>query len=69
MSLNNKKELVEIVKIVSRDLQKTQLKPKLFCDITGRETLFVADFYCHSEKLIFELDGEYHKYRLTEDKE
>jgi very-short-patch-repair endonuclease len=40
-----------------------------FHDITGKETFFVADFYCHEEKLIVELDGKYHQYRLKEDKE
>ena len=38
-----------------------------FHDVTGKETFFVADFYCHEEKLIIELDGKYHKYRLKED--
>ena len=41
----------------------------IFRDITGKETFFVADFYCYEEKLIIELDGEYHQYRLKEDKE
>ena len=40
-----------------------------FHDITGRESFFVGDFYCHEEKLIIELDGKYHKYRLKEDEE
>ena len=38
-------------------------------DITGKETFFVADFFCFDEKLIIELDGKYHRYRLQEDKE
>jgi very-short-patch-repair endonuclease len=38
-----------------------------FHDVTGKETFFVADFYCHKEKLIIELDGKYHKYRLKKD--
>ncbi len=38
-------------------------------DITGKETFFVGDFYCHEEKLIVELDGKYHKYRLKKDRE
>jgi len=40
-----------------------------FHDVTGKETFFVTDFYCHEEKLIIELDGKYHQYRLKEDKE
>ena len=38
-------------------------------DITGKETFFIADFYCHEEKLIIEVDGKYHKYRLKEDEQ
>jgi len=40
-----------------------------FHDITGKETFFVGDFYCHEEKLIVELNGKYHNYRLRQDKE
>jgi len=39
----------------------------LFYDITGRELFFVADFYCHEENLVIELDGKIHQYRLKED--
>jgi len=39
----------------------------IFHDITGKETFFIADFYCHETGLIVELDGEYHTYRLAED--
>ena len=39
----------------------------LFYDITGRESFFVADFYCHDEKLVVELDGKIHQYKLRED--
>jgi len=41
----------------------------LFYDIHGKESFFIADYYCHENKLIIELDGEYHKYRLTEDEQ
>lgn len=41
----------------------------IFHDITGKETFFVVDFFCFDEKLIIELDGKYHQYRLQEDKE
>ena len=40
----------------------------LFYDLTGKESFFVADFYCYEAKLIIELDGEIHKYKLQEDK-
>lgn len=41
----------------------------IFHDITGRETFFIADFFCFEGKLIIELDGKYHQYRLKEDEE
>lgn len=40
-----------------------------FHDITGKETFFIADFFCFEERLIIELDGKYHQYRLHEDDE
>lgn len=49
------------------DMKKFLRQHPLFYDSTGKESFFVADFYCHEEKLIIELDGVYHKYRLTED--
>ena len=91
MSLNRKKELSEIAKIICRDLRRNsteaekifweEVRNKKFCnkkfyrqyplfhDITGKETFFVADFYCNEEKLIIEIDGNYHKYKLKEDNE
>jgi very-short-patch-repair endonuclease len=41
----------------------------LFHSITGKETFFIADIFCYEEKLIIELDGNYHQYRLKEDEE
>ena len=89
MSLNIKKQLVEVAKVVCRELRKNSTNAEeliwqavhnkkfeemkflrqhpFFHDVTGKETFFVADFYCHEEKLIIELDGKYHKYRLKED--
>lgn len=40
-----------------------------FHDITGKETFFITDFFCFEAKLIIELDGRYHQYRLQEDEE
>ncbi len=39
----------------------------IFHDISGRETFFVADFYCYTEKLVIEIDGNIHQYKLKED--
>lgn len=32
----------------------------IFFDLHGKESFFIADFYCFEEKLIIEIDGEYH---------
>ncbi len=91
MSLNHKKELVEIAKIVCRELRNNSTEAeKLFWaevrnnkfdnkkfyrqypfyyDITGRESFFVADFYCHKAKLVIELDGHQHKSNQQYDKD
>ncbi len=39
----------------------------VFYDFNGKESFVIADFYCAEKKLIIELDGEYHKYRLNKD--
>ena len=39
----------------------------LFVDINGRETFFVADFYCHEKKLIIEIDGRIHDFQTNDD--
>ena len=41
----------------------------IFYDLSGKETFFIADFFCFEEKLVVELDGKYHRYRLKEDEE
>jgi len=91
MSLNRKKELRKVAKIVCRDLRKNSTMAEkifweavrnkklngkkfyrqhpLFYDITGKESFFVADFYCQQEKLAVELDGRYHEYKLNVDTE
>lgn len=40
----------------------------LFVDMNGRETFYVADFYCHELKLVIELDGKIHNYNKQHDK-
>ena len=89
MSLNKKWELVNIAKIVCRDLRKRQTTAEqifwkavrnrkfynlkfvrqfpFFHDITGKETFFVADFFCFEKDLIIELDGVIHRYKLKDD--
>jgi len=41
----------------------------IYYDITGKESFYIVDFYCRQEKLIIELDGQYHQYSLKKDKE
>lgn len=33
----------------------------LFFDYFGKETFYIADFYCFEKKLVIEIDGGYHK--------
>jgi very-short-patch-repair endonuclease len=33
----------------------------LFFDYFGKETFYVADFYCHENSIAVEIDGAYHK--------
>ncbi len=40
----------------------------LFYDLNGKESFFIADFYCHTHKTIIELDGPVHDFQLAEDK-
>ena len=39
----------------------------LFFDYLGKETFYIADFYCHEHKLIIEIDGKIHAYQKRKD--
>ena len=39
----------------------------LFVDWLETETLFVADFYCFERRLVLEVDGRIHDYRIDHD--
>ena len=89
MSLNHKKELVEIAKTVCRELRRNLTDAEkllweevrnnkleirkfyrqypIYYDLTGRESFFVADFYCHKESLVIELDGKVHQHQIGKD--
>ncbi len=41
----------------------------IYYDINGKESFFIADFYNHKNKLVIELEGTIHKYRLRQDRE
>ena len=40
----------------------------LYYNYLGKETFYIVDFYCHSEKLVVELDGKIHDLRKKKDK-
>lgn len=40
----------------------------LFYDMGGKESFYIADFYCHELKLIIEIDGGYHEKQKEYDK-
>jgi len=40
----------------------------IFYNLNGKDNFFIADFYCHQEKLVIEIDGEIHKNIIEEDK-
>jgi very-short-patch-repair endonuclease len=39
----------------------------LFFDYTGKETFYIADFYCHEKRMVVELDGKIHDYQQQQD--
>ena len=39
----------------------------LFIDVSERETFYIADYYCHEEKLVIEIDGKIHEYQKERD--
>lgn len=40
----------------------------LFFDYLGKETFYIADFYCYEENFVIEVDGKYHDYQKEKDK-
>ena len=89
MSLNSKRQLRLIAKLICRELRKqaTPAEKKLweylrnhkffgkkfyrqyplFYDFEGRESFFIADFYCHEERLVIEVDGKIHEFNKNYD--
>ena len=89
MSLNKNPELIQVVKVRTKELRKKSTKAErilweelrnrkflnkkfyrqhaIIHDVLGKETFYIADFYSFEEKLVIELDGEIHKYRLKQD--
>jgi very-short-patch-repair endonuclease len=40
----------------------------IFTDPSNNDVFYVADFYCHEARLVIELDGKVHEFRLAYDK-
>ena len=40
----------------------------IFYDYTGKETFYIADFFCFEKKLVIEIDGKLHDYQNKQDK-
>lgn len=41
----------------------------IFFDYLGKETFYIADFYCHEHRLVLEIDGKIHDYQKFKDRE
>ena len=39
----------------------------IFVDLNGRETFFIADFFCFEKSLVVEIDGKIHDYQKDHD--
>jgi len=39
----------------------------IFIDFNGKETFFIADFFCFEKKLVVEIDGKIHDYQKEND--
>jgi very-short-patch-repair endonuclease len=68
-STKAEKILWEYVRSGKFENKKFYRQYPIFYDFEGKESFFIADFFCYTENLIIELDGEIHKYRLKEDAE
>ncbi len=66
-STNAERILWDALRNRKLDEHKFYRQYPIFYDLYGEESFFIADFYCHESKLIIELDGEIHKYKLEED--
>jgi very-short-patch-repair endonuclease len=40
----------------------------IFFEYIGKETFFVADFYCYEKRLVVKIDGKIHDYQKERDK-
>jgi len=50
------------------DLKFRRQQP-IFYEFNNRESFFIADFFCFEKRLVIEIDGVIHDYKLAEDNE
>ena len=57
-------------KVINRQFKglKFYRQYPLFSDLLGKETFYVADFYCHTNRLVVELDGRIHERQREKDR-
>jgi len=67
-STNAEKIFWEIVRNRKFEGKKFNRQYPIFYDLQGKETFFIADFYCNEEKLVIELDGKIHNYTKEQDR-
>jgi very-short-patch-repair endonuclease len=41
----------------------------IYYDLLGRESFYIADFYCHELNFVIEIDGQIHQYEKLKDAE
>jgi very-short-patch-repair endonuclease len=41
----------------------------IFYDLTGKESFYICDFYCHELNFVIEIDGQIHQYKKLNDAE
>lgn len=58
----------EIVRNRNFEGKKFNRQYPIFYDLQGKETFYIADFYCHKAKLVIELDGKIHNYTKEQDR-
>ncbi len=57
-------EILRNRKLLSKKFYRQ--KP-IFFDLLGKLTFYIADFYCHENKLVIEVDGKIHEYQKEQD--
>ncbi len=69
-----RKNMTNAEKILWAELRKRRTQGKkflrqhpIFFSDVGRERFYIADFYCHEQRLVIELDGRVHENQKEQD--